>query len=129
MNKAPETVDAYIVAFPEEVQAILQKVRQTIRAVVPDATEAIKYAMPTFVLGGNLIHFAAFQNHIGLYPAPVGVDAFAEELAGYRTGKGSIQFPLDRPVPYDLIRRITEYRVATMPVKGKKAKAAAGSLS
>jgi uncharacterized protein YdhG (YjbR/CyaY superfamily) len=119
-----DTIDSYIGSFPEDVQAILQKVRETIRAAAPDAVEAIKYAIPTFVWNGNLIHFAGYQNHIGVYPAPVGIEAFKEELAGYKTGKGSIQFPLNKPIPYDLIRRITEFRIAEMPVKEKKQKVA-----
>ncbi|MBA3530969.1 MAG: DUF1801 domain-containing protein [Ardenticatenales bacterium] len=99
-------------AFPEEVQAILQQIRTTIREVAPAATEAIKYRMPTLMLhGGNLLHFAAFQKHIGFYPVPSGIEAFQAQLAPYKQGKGSVQFPLDEPIPYDLIRQIVAFRV------------------
>ncbi len=109
---APTTIDAYIAAFPEDVQAILQQIRQLIHDTAPEATEAISYGMPTFKLHGNLVHFAAFKNHIGFYPVPSGMAAFQEELSAYKQGKGSVQFPLDRPMPYDLIRRIVQFRVA-----------------
>ncbi|SFW87007.1 iron chaperone [Chitinophaga sancti] len=107
----PTTVDAYIATFPAEVQTLLQQVRNTIQQAAPDATEAIKYAMPTFVLNGNLVHFAAFKQHIGFYPAPTGIKAFEKELSPYKQGKGSIQFPLDQPLPLDLITKIVRYRV------------------
>ena len=93
------------------VQAILQQIRRAVHEVAPEATEAIAYGMPTFKLHGNLVHFAAFKNHIGFYPVPSGIEAFQEELAAYKQGKGSVQFPLNRPMPYDLIRRIVEFRV------------------
>ncbi|MBZ0300209.1 MAG: DUF1801 domain-containing protein [Anaerolineae bacterium] len=105
------TIDDYIATFPEDVQAILEKMRQTIHDAAPDAEEAISYQMPTFKLHGNLVHFAAFKNHIGLYPAPSGIREFAEELAPYAAAKGSIQFPKDQPIPYDLVTRIVQYRV------------------
>ncbi len=108
----PETIDAYIADFTPEVRAILEEVRATIRRVAPEAQEAIKYAMPTFIYHGNLVHFAAFRHHIGFYPAPTGMEAFSEALSPYKTGKGSVQFPLDRPIPFDLIERITRYRMA-----------------
>ncbi len=112
MNEtAPATIDAYIAAFPDDVQAILQQIRRAVHEVAPEATEAIAYGMPTFKLHGNLVHFAAFKNHIGFYPVPSGIEAFQEELAAYKQGKGSVQFPLNRPMPYDLIRRIVEFRV------------------
>lgn len=107
----PEDIDGYIAGFPDEVQKLLQKVRATIRKAAPDAEEAIKYQVPTFVLHGNLVHFAAFKNHIGFYPGPDGIAAFREELAPYAGGKGSIQFPLERPIPYPLIARIVKFRV------------------
>jgi uncharacterized protein YdhG (YjbR/CyaY superfamily) len=110
-TEAPQTIDAYIADFPEEVQAILQRIRQLIREAAPQATEAISYQMPTFKLHGNLVHFAAFSEHIGFYPTPTGIEAFREELAPYVGGKGSIRFPLDQPIPYDLIRQIVLYRV------------------
>ena len=107
---APD-IDAYIARFPPEVQEILRRVRAVIREAAPDATEAIKYEIPTFVLHGNLVHFAAFTNHLGFYPTPAGIEAFQEELAPYAAGKGTIRFPLDQPIPYDLIRRVVEQRV------------------
>ena len=106
----PQTIDEYISSFPEETQEALQKVRATIRSAAPDAKEAIKYAIPTFILHGNLVHFGGYKHHIGFYPAPAGIDAFDQELAAYRTGKGTLQFPLDKDLPLDLIKRIVEFR-------------------
>lgn len=108
---APTTIDEYIARFPPDIQAILQQIRQTVHAAAPEATEKISYQMPTFYLHGNLVHFAAFAHHIGFYPTPTGIEEFAEELAAYKGAKGSVQFPLDKPIPYDLIRRITLFRV------------------
>ncbi|RFM29342.1 iron chaperone [Chitinophaga silvisoli] len=105
------TVDSYIASFPEDVQTLLQQVRTTIRQAAPTATEAIKYAIPTFVLNGNLVHYAAFKHHIGFYPTPTGIKAFEKELSPYKQGKGSIQFPLDQPLPLDLITKIVLYRL------------------
>jgi uncharacterized protein YdhG (YjbR/CyaY superfamily) len=110
MNKFAD-ISAYIADFTEETQAILEKIRNTIQQAAPDAKEAIKYGMPTFVLNGNLVHFAAFKNHIGFYPAPSGIDTFIDELAVYRTGKGTIQFPIDKPIPFDLISKLVKFRV------------------
>ena len=107
----PATIDAYIAQFPEDVQVILQKIRSTIREVAPEAEEAIKYQIPTFVLNGNLVHFGGFKKHVGLYPTPGGIEEFRDELAAYAGGKGTVKFPLDQPIPYDLIRRIVEFRV------------------
>jgi uncharacterized protein YdhG (YjbR/CyaY superfamily) len=101
----------YIAGFPQDVQARLQKMRRIIRKAAPDAEETIKYRIPTFVLNGNLVHFAAFPKHIGLYPTPSAIKAFSAELAGYRSAKGSVQFPLDKPVPVKLIERMVEFRV------------------
>jgi uncharacterized protein YdhG (YjbR/CyaY superfamily) len=109
--KAPQTIDEYIAGFPPDVQEILQRIRATIRAAAPDAQETIKYRMPTFTLSGNLVHFAAFQKHIGFYPVPTGIEKFKEALSVYQQGKGSVQFPLDKPIPYELISRIVEFRV------------------
>lgn len=106
-----KTIDEYISTFPEDVQGILNDLRQTIRDAAPEAEETINYQMPTFKLNGNLVHFAAFQNHIGFYPTPTGIEAFKEELSGYKGAKGSVQFPIDQPLPLPLIRRIVEYRV------------------
>lgn len=107
----PESVDAYIAGFPPEIQEILQAVRRAVREVAPEAQEAIRYGIPTFILNGNLVHFAAFKHHIGFYPAPTGMEEFREELSRYPCGKGSVQFPLDQPIPLDLIQRITRFRV------------------
>ena len=106
-----QTIDDYVAGFPPDVQAILQKVRSTIRNAAPGAKETISYQMPTFVLQGNLVHFAAFKSHIGLYPTPSGTERFREELSRYATGKGSIRFPLNEPIPYGLISRIVKFRV------------------
>jgi uncharacterized protein YdhG (YjbR/CyaY superfamily) len=108
---APRTIDEYIAGFPPEVQEILQKVRATIHKAAPGAEETIKYRMPTFTLKGNLVYFAAFKDHIGFYPTPRGIDEFKDELSRYKQGKGSIQFPLDKPIPYALISRMVKYRV------------------
>ena len=110
-RKPYTTIDEYIAMFPDDVQRILNELRQTIRAAAPDAEETINYQMPTFTLNGNLVHFAAFQNHIGFYPTPTGIVAFQEELSAYKGAKGSVQFPIDQPLPLPLIRRIVEYRV------------------
>ena len=110
-QSTPKNIDEYIAGFPAEVQKTLQKIRATIRKAAPDATEAISYKIPTFKLNGkNFIHFAAFKNHIGLYPAPRGVNEFEPELSAYKGGKGTVQFPLDKPIPYDLITRIVKFR-------------------
>ncbi len=111
MNAAYTTIDEYIATFPADIQAILQKIRATIRKAAPQAEEAIKYQMPTFVLNGNLVHFAAFKHHIGFYPVPTGIEKFKKELSVYKGAKGSVQFPLDQPIPYGLIGRIVKFRV------------------
>jgi uncharacterized protein YdhG (YjbR/CyaY superfamily) len=109
---SPKEIDEYISGFPEDVQKILQKIRQAIRKAAPRTTEAISYQIPTFKLNGkNLIHFAAFKKHIGIYPAPRDVAEFEQELAQYEGGKGTVQFPLDRPIPYKLITRIVKYKL------------------
>ena len=106
------SIDEYIAEFPPETQKVLQEVRALIRASAPDATETISYAIPTFDLNGHhLVHFAGYAKHIGFYPVPSGMEAFEEELKPYKQGKGSVQFPLNRPMPRDLIRRIVEFRV------------------
>ena len=113
------TIDEYIATFPVDIQAILQKVRETIRKAAPQAEEAISYQMPTFKLNGNLVHFAAFKNHIGFYPVPSGIEKFKKELSVYPQGKGSVQFPLDRPIPYALISKIVKFRVKENLEKAK----------
>lgn len=106
-------IDEYIAMFPDDVQIKLQELRKVIKEIAPDASEAISYQMPTFKLAGrNLIHFAAYKHHIGLYPASSGVSEFKNELASYKTSRGAIQFPIDKPIPFDLVRRITKFRVA-----------------
>ena len=107
-----KTIDEYIKKFPLEIQEILQMIREVIKESAPDAEEKISYQMPTFALYGNSVHFAAFKKHIGLYPTSSGMVAFLPELSEYKTGKGSVQFPLEKPIPYELISRITKYRVA-----------------
>lgn len=115
------TIDEYIAEFPPEVQSVLQGVRQLIHETAPDATETIAYAIPTFDLNGkHLVHFAAFKEHIGLYPTPSGMVTFADELAPYKSGKGSAQLPLSEPMPMDLIRRIVEFRMGELAAKAKR---------
>jgi uncharacterized protein YdhG (YjbR/CyaY superfamily) len=121
-----KTIDEYIAAFPKDVQEILEKVRATIHKAAPNAEETINYGIPTFTLNSNLVHFAAFKKHIGFYPTPSGIEKFKVELSGYEGAKGSVQFPLDKPIPYDLISRIVTYRVKDnlekAAAKGKKKK-------
>lgn len=105
------TIDDYIATVPEDVQSRLQKLRTVIHTAAPDATEKISYQMPTFYLNGNLVHFAALKNHIGFYPTPSGIENFKEELKSYKSSKGAVQFPLDQPLPLDLIARIVQFRV------------------
>jgi len=111
-SNSPESIDAYIALFPAEIQQKLQQIRAVIKQAAPEASEKISYQMPTFYLNGNQVHFAAFKHHIGFYPAPSGIENFNEELAMYKTSKGAIQFPLDKPIPFDLVRAIVEFRVA-----------------
>lgn len=106
------SIDEYILLFPPVVQEILKTLRNVIKEAAPDAEERISYQMPTFVLHGNLVHFAAFKKHIGLYPGPSGIDAFKNELSVYKGAKGSVQFPIEKPLPYELIGEIVKYRVA-----------------
>lgn len=108
---SPNSIDAYIAGFPQEVQGILEKIRGIVKDAAPDAQEAMKYQIPTFVLNGNLVHFAAFKKHIGFYPTPSGIEQFKNELSAYNGAKGSVQFPLDSPVPYTLIKSIVKFRV------------------
>lgn len=108
---APKTIDEYIAGFPNEVQQILEKIRRTIRAAAPDARETMKYKMPTFTLKGNLLYFAAYKKHIALYPVPEGTEKFNKKLAVYRAAKSTVRFPLDKPIPYDLIGQIVKLRV------------------
>ena len=109
-QKAPKNIDEYIAGFPKDVQEILEKIRVSIRKAAPGAEEAIKYQMPTFVLKGNLVHFAAWKKHIGFY-ASTGNEALKDELSVYAGPKGSLKFPLDKPMPYGLITKIVKFRV------------------
>jgi uncharacterized protein YdhG (YjbR/CyaY superfamily) len=117
---APENIDEYIAGFPADVQEILQKVRQTIKKAAPTAQERISYQMPTFTLNSNLVHFAAYKNHVGFYPTPEAIQKFKKELSVYKGAKGSVQFPIDKPMPLSLISKIVKFRV-----EDDKAKAAA----
>lgn len=110
-NNQINSIEEYILEFPLDVQEILNKLRQVIKEAAPEAEEKISWKMPTFVLHGNLVHFAAYKNHIGFYPAPSGIDAFEHELSEYKGAKGSVQFPLNKPIPYDLISKIVQFRV------------------
>lgn len=115
------TIDEYINSFPEKVRNILETLRQAIKEEAPEAEETIKYRLPTFTLHGNLVHFGAFKNHIGFYPTPSPTEAFREELSAYKKAKGSIQFPIDEPLPLSLIRKMVEYRVKeNLEKKGRK---------
>jgi uncharacterized protein YdhG (YjbR/CyaY superfamily) len=105
-------IDEYILTFPPETRILLEQIRTVIRKAAPDATEAISYQMPTFKLNGkNLVHFAGYRNHIGFYPVPSGMLAFKKELSVYKQGKGSVQFPIDHPLPLDLVTEIVKFRV------------------
>ncbi|MEY4530526.1 MAG: hypothetical protein RLZZ156_1247 [Deinococcota bacterium] len=118
---AHKNISAYIAAFPAEVQLILENIRSLIIEVAPEAEETISYQMPTFKLYGHyLVYFAAFKKHIGLYPMPDGIVEFKEELKQYQSGKGSVQFSLNQPIPYDLIRKIVLFRAQENRRKAKK---------
>lgn len=111
VRTTPQTIDEYIAGHPPEVRQILKKIRATIRKAAPAAQETINYGIPTFALEGNLVHFATFKKHIGFYPTPSGIAKFKRELSAYEGAKGSVQFPLDQPIPYALIARIVKFRV------------------
>lgn len=112
MKRMPvTTIDDYIAGFPKDVQVILEELRATIRKAAPEAEETINYQIPTFTLNGNLVHFAAYKNHIGFYPTPSGIAAFKKELSAYEGAKGSVQFPIDKPLPLRLITKIVKFRV------------------
>ena len=120
----PKDFDEYISGFPPEVQNILEQIRSTIKAAAPEAQETISYGMPAFTLHGYLVYFAAYKKHIGFYRAPIGVEEFKDEIAGYEAGKGTLQFPFDKPIPYDLITRIVAYRVQENTAKSAASAAA-----
>lgn len=120
MNKTPpKNMDEYISLFPTDVQTILEKIRLTIKKAAPTTQETINYQMPTFTLHGNLVHFAAFKNHIGFYPTPSGIENFKKELSVYEGAKGSVRFPLDKPIPYALIGKIVKFRVKEVMQKAE----------
>ena len=108
----PRSIEEYILQFPPEIQEILQKLRKVIKEAAPEAQEKISWGMATFELHGNLVHFAAFKNHIGFYPSPSGIDNFKNELTEYSGAKGSVQFPIKKPIPYELISKIVKFRIA-----------------
>lgn len=120
-KKQLKTIDEYIAAFPKEVQDVLEKIRSAIRDSAPKAEEAISYGIPAFKLNGSRgsVYFAGWKNHIGFYPTPSGIEAFKKELAPFKQEKGSVQFPLDKPIPYDLVKKIVRYRVTGNLEKGK----------
>lgn len=121
----PNNVDEYIAGFPKETQKTLEEVRATIKKIIPKADEVISYAIPCFKLdGAYVVYFAGFEHHIGLYPAPVHEESFKKEFSKYKTGKGSIQFPLDEPMPLSLITKITKYRLKASLEKAKIKKVA-----
>ncbi len=120
MNSTSKDIDSYISTYPKDVQLLLQKMRETIHKAAPAAEEAIKYGIPTFVLNGNLVHFGGFKNHIGFYPAPQGIKEFQKELSLYEGAKGSIKFPLNKPLPLALITKIVKFRVERNMEKVKK---------
>lgn len=121
-SKQPQSqnIDEYISRFPQHVQVILEKIRTAIRKAAPSAQEAMKYGIPTFTLYGNLVHFGAHKNHIGFYPTPKAIAEFKSELSSYEGAKGTVRFPLDKPIPYALIRRIVEFRVKMSEEKQKR---------
>jgi uncharacterized protein YdhG (YjbR/CyaY superfamily) len=108
---SPRTIDEYIAGFPDDVQKTLKKIRLTIRKAAPEAQEAIKYQIPTFTLKGNLLFFAAYKKHIALYPAPAGNQKLKNELSAYKSGRSTLRFPLDGPIPFDLISKIVKFLV------------------
>ncbi len=109
-RSTPRNIDEYIADLPRDLQEILEEIRLTIRKAAPDAQETIKYQIPTFTLNGNLVHFAAFKKHIGFYPTPTGIERFRKELSANEGAKGSVKFPLDKPIPFDLIGKIVKFR-------------------
>jgi uncharacterized protein YdhG (YjbR/CyaY superfamily) len=110
-KKSHVTIDDYISSLPKNIQIILIKLRDVINRASPEAEETISYGIPTFKLNGNLVHFAGYKNHIGFYPTPSGIEAFREELSSYELSKGTIKFPIEKPIPLDLVRKIVEFRV------------------
>ncbi len=118
MANGSKTVDEHIAGFPKEVRKKLERLRNLIKQTAPNADEVINYGIPTYKLNGNLVHFAAFKKHIGFYPTPSGIAAFKDELMEYKQAKGSVQFPLDKPIPYELIKKIVIFRLKENLAKG-----------
>lgn len=119
MKTTAKNIDDYIASFPPNVQKVLEKVRKTIKKAAPEAEEAMKYGIPTFTLNGNLVHFGGYNEHIGFYPDPRGIEEFKKELSPYQSGKGTLKFPLDKPIPFDLIAKIVKFRVKANLDKAK----------
>ena len=113
------SIEEYISGFPEETQKLLRQVRASIKEAAPEAAEKISYGIPTFTLAGNLVHFAAFKNHIGFYPTSSGIEKFKEELSIYEGAKGSVKFPIDKPLPLGLISKIVKFRVKEKQIDKK----------
>jgi uncharacterized protein YdhG (YjbR/CyaY superfamily) len=120
MRRNYKTIDAYVALFPKDMQILLQKIRTTIHNAAPEATEAISYGIPTFKFHGNLVHFGAYTHHISFYPTSSPIPVFKKELAGYTISKGTIQFPLDKPIPYNLVTKIVEFRIKEVLAKHPK---------
>lgn len=112
VNKSIATIDEYIAQFPPEIRIRLESLRKVIREAAPEAGEKISYNMPTFTMNGNLVHFAAHKTHIGFYPTPSGIEAFSDKLSEYKSSKGAVQFPHNKPLPFELIKEIVEFRVS-----------------
>jgi len=119
MNTSAVSIDEYISSFPPEIQSLLEQMRITIRQAAPEAAEAIKYGIPTFVFHGNLVHFAAYKNHIGFYPTPSGIEHFKDELSSFKTSKGTVHFQIGKPLPLELTAKIVRFRVAENSQKAK----------
>lgn len=115
--KSYQNIDEYIASYPVEVQEILQKIRQVVQKEAPEATEKISYGIPTYYLHENLVHFAAYKKHIGFYPTSSGIEAFKAEIGEYKWSRGTVQFPLDKPMPYELIRKMVRFRVKEVKSK------------
>ncbi len=113
------TVDEYVSQFPKDVRGVLEELRRVIRESAPEAEETMNYGIPTFKLKGNLVHFAAYKNHIGFYPGPLAIEAFKKDLSSLKTSKGAVQFPLDKLIPFDLVKKIVEFRVRNKESKKK----------
>ena len=111
MSDARRPIDVYIAKFPEKTREQLQKLRNVIQEAAPDSVETLSYGIPTFKQGRNLVHFAGYKKHVGFYPTPSSIELFREELSEYEVSKGTVKFPHDKPIPYDLIKRVVEYRV------------------